>query len=38
MGYTAAEMLVELLQGKSLASNLRKIVTRLVVRESCRAT
>jgi len=37
MGYTAAEMLIELLQGKLLASNLRKIVTRLVVRESCRA-
>jgi LacI family transcriptional regulator len=37
MGYTAAEMLIELLQGKSLASNLRKIPTRLIVRESCRA-
>jgi LacI family transcriptional regulator len=37
MGYTAAEMLIELLQGKPLASNLRKVSTRLVVRESCRA-
>jgi LacI family transcriptional regulator len=37
MGYTAAEMLIELLQGKPLASNLRKVSTRLIVRESCRA-
>jgi LacI family transcriptional regulator len=37
MGYTAAEMLIELLQGKHLASNLRKVPTRLVIRESCRA-
>jgi LacI family transcriptional regulator len=37
MGYTAVEMLIELLQGKPLDSNLRKVPTRLVVRESCRA-
>jgi LacI family transcriptional regulator len=37
MGYTATEILIELLQGKSLVSNLRKVPTRLIVRESCRA-
>jgi LacI family transcriptional regulator len=37
MGYVATEMLVSLIQGKPLESNLRKIPTRLIVRDSCRA-
>lgn len=37
MGYLAVEMLVDLLQGRSLESNTRKVPTRLIVRESCRA-
>ena len=35
MGYTATDMLIQLLQGRPLASHLRKIPTRLIVRESC---
>jgi LacI family transcriptional regulator len=37
MGYVATEMLVSLIQGNSLESNLYKIPTRLIVRGSCRA-
>ena len=37
MGYVATEMLVNLIQGKPLESNLYKIPTRLIVRDSCRA-
>jgi LacI family transcriptional regulator len=37
MGYIAVEMLVNLIQGSSLDSNLYKIPTRLIVRGSCRA-
>ena len=37
MGYVATEMLVSLIQGKPLESNLYKIPTRLIVRDSCRS-
>jgi LacI family transcriptional regulator len=37
MGYVATEMLVSLIQGKPPESNLYKIPTRLIVRDSCRA-
>lgn len=37
MGYVATEMLVGLIQGNSLDSNLYKIPTRLIIRDSCRA-
>lgn len=37
MGYVATEMLVSLIQGNSLDSNLYKIPTRLIIRDSCRA-
>ena len=37
MGYVATEMLVSLIQGKPLESNVYKIPTRLIVRDSCRA-
>ena len=37
MGYVATEMLVDLIQGKPRKSNLYKIPTRLIVRDSCRA-
>jgi LacI family transcriptional regulator len=37
MGYVATEMLVSLIQGKPLESNLYKIPTQLIVRDSCRA-
>ena len=37
MGYLAVEMLVDLLHGRSLESNTRKVPTRLIVRESCQA-
>ena len=37
MGYVATEMLVSLIQGNCLDSNVHKIPTRLIVRGSCRA-
>ena len=37
MGYVASEMLISLIQGNSLDSNLYKMPTQLVVRGSCRA-
>jgi LacI family transcriptional regulator len=37
MGYVATEMLVALIQGKSLGSDGYKMPTQLVVRDSCRA-
>jgi DNA-binding LacI/PurR family transcriptional regulator len=37
MGYIAVEMLVNLIQGNTLESNLYKIPTRLIVRGSCGA-
>jgi LacI family transcriptional regulator len=36
MGYVATEMLIDLIQGKSLESDLHKIPTQLVIRDSCR--
>jgi LacI family transcriptional regulator len=37
MGYVATEMLISLIEGDSLESNLYKVPTRLIVRDSCRA-
>jgi LacI family transcriptional regulator len=37
MGYVATEMLVSLIQGESLDSNLYKMPTHLIVRDSCQA-
>jgi LacI family transcriptional regulator len=37
MGYVAAETLIGLIQGKSMAGELYKMPTQLVVRDSCRA-
>jgi LacI family transcriptional regulator len=37
MGYVATEMLIDLIQGEMLESNLHKIPTRLIVRDTCRA-
>jgi LacI family transcriptional regulator len=37
MGYIAAEMLISLIEGDSLESDLYKVDTRLIVRDSCRA-
>jgi LacI family transcriptional regulator len=37
MGYIATEMLISLIEGDSLESDLYKVPTRLVVRDSCRA-
>jgi LacI family transcriptional regulator len=37
MGYVATEVLIRLIQGESLDSNLSEIRTQLVVRDSCRA-
>jgi LacI family transcriptional regulator len=36
MGYVATEMLVSLIQGESLDSNLYKMPTHLIIRDSCR--
>jgi LacI family transcriptional regulator len=38
MGYIATKMLVSLVQGEFLESKLHKIITRLIVRDSCQAT
>ena len=37
MGYIATEMLVSLIEGDSLESDLYKVPTRLIVRDSCRS-
>ncbi len=37
MGYIATEMLISLVEGDSLESDLYKVDTRLIVRDSCRA-
>ena len=37
LGYTATKILVDLIQGKSLETNLYKVSTELVIRNSCRA-
>ena len=37
MGYIATEMVVKLVKGEELESNLEKVSTQLVVRESCKA-
>jgi LacI family transcriptional regulator len=37
MGYAAAELLMNLIQGNPQESNLTKIPTQLVIRDSCRA-
>jgi LacI family transcriptional regulator len=37
MGYVATEMLIDLIQGKSLECDLHKIPTQLIIRDSCRA-
>lgn len=37
MGYIATEMIVKLIQGKPLSTNLHKVQTDLIIRESCRA-
>jgi LacI family transcriptional regulator len=37
MGYIATEMLISLIEGDSLESDLYKVPTRLIVRDSCRA-
>jgi LacI family transcriptional regulator len=37
MGYVATEVLIRLIQGESLDSNLSEINTQLVIRDSCRA-
>jgi len=37
MGYVATEMLIDLVQGKSLESSLYEMPTQLIVRDSCRA-
>jgi LacI family transcriptional regulator len=36
MGYIATEMLISLIEGDSLESDLYKVDTRLIVRDSCR--
>ena len=38
MGYIAIEMVMKLINGETLKSDLHKIQTKLVVRDSCRAT
>jgi LacI family transcriptional regulator len=38
MGYMATKMLIELIQGKPLETRLHKIPTKLIVRNSCRAS
>ena len=37
MGYVATEMLISLVQGESLDSNLHRMPTQLIIRDSCRA-
>ncbi len=37
MGYVATEMLISLIQGESLDSNLYEMPTQLIIRDSCRA-
>jgi LacI family transcriptional regulator len=37
MGFVATEMLISLIEGEILESNLRKIPTKLIIRDSCRA-
>jgi LacI family transcriptional regulator len=37
MGYVATEMLIRLIQGETLDSNLHKLPTQLIVRDSCQA-
>ena len=37
MGFVAAEMLINLIEGEALESNLHKIPTKLIIRDSCRA-
>jgi len=37
LGYAATEMLIRLIEGKSVAGNLYKMPTQLIVRASCRA-
>lgn len=37
MGYVATEMLIRLIQGESLDSHLYKMLTQLIVRDSCQA-
>jgi DNA-binding LacI/PurR family transcriptional regulator len=37
MGYIATQMLISLIQGEQLESNVHKMPTQLVIRESCRA-
>ena len=37
MGYIATEMLISLIEGDALESDLYKVPTRLIVRDSCRA-
>jgi len=37
MGYIATEMLISLIEGDALESDLYKVPTQLIVRDSCRA-
>jgi len=37
MGYVATEILIHLIQGETLESNLYKMPTQLIIRDSCRA-
>jgi len=37
MGYIAAQILIRLIEGDTLVSDLYKVPTRLIVRDSCRA-
>lgn len=37
MGYAATEILIDLLQGKSLKNRVHEVPTKLIVRDSCRA-
>jgi LacI family transcriptional regulator len=37
MGYAATEMLIDLIQGKSLNNRVHKVPTKLIIRDSCRA-
>jgi len=37
MGYVATEILIHLIQGETLDSNLHKMPTQLIIRDSCRA-
>jgi DNA-binding LacI/PurR family transcriptional regulator len=37
MGYAATEILIDLMQGKSLNNRIREVPTRLIIRDSCRA-